>query len=53
MGLGLVTLTKRKPGQRLNRGQKKNNNRVPNCLRSVVERVIAQVKDLAGVAFRV
>lgn len=43
MGLGLATPTKRKPGQRLNWEQKKNN-RVLNRLRSVVEQVIAQVK---------
>ena len=42
-GLRLATPTKCKPGQRLNREQK-TNNRVLNRLRSVVERVIAQVK---------
>ncbi len=43
VGLGLATPTKRNPGQRLAARVKKNN-RVLNRLRSVVERVIAQVK---------
>ena len=43
VGLGLTTPTKRRPGLRLLREQK-TNNRVLNRLRSVVERVIAQVK---------
>lgn len=43
MGLGLATPTKRKPGQRLSAEVKKNN-RLINRLRSVVERVIAQIK---------
>lgn len=43
MGLGLITPTKRKPGQQLAVGVKKNN-RVVNRLRSVVERVSAQIK---------
>lgn len=43
VGLGLASLTECKPGQRLNREQRRNN-RVLNGLRSVVERVIAQVK---------
>ncbi|MFW0181854.1 transposase family protein [Rothia sp. P5766] len=44
VGLNLATPTKRRPGQRLSREQKENN-RVLNRLRSVVERVIAQVKS--------
>ncbi|HCN38891.1 MAG TPA: hypothetical protein DIS77_01110, partial [Rothia sp.] len=43
VGLGLTTPTKRRPGLGLLREQK-TNNRVLNRLRSVVERVIAQVK---------
>ena len=43
VGLGLATPIKCKPGQRLNREQRRNH-RVLNRLRSVVERVIAQVK---------
>lgn len=51
IGLGLATPAKCKPGRRLNRGQKKN--RVLNRLRSVVERVIVQVEDLADSSFGV
>lgn len=43
VGLGLATPTRRKPGQKLTKEQKRNN-RVLNRLRSVVERVIAQIK---------
>ena len=43
MGLGLAIPARRKPGQRLSREQRRNN-RVLNRLRSVVERVIAQIK---------
>lgn len=43
VGLGLATPTKRKPGLGLLREQK-TNNRVLNLLRSMVERVIAQVE---------
>ncbi|WP_237204465.1 transposase family protein, partial [Rothia nasimurium] len=43
VGLGLATPAKRKPGVKLTKEQKRNN-RVLNRLRSVVERVIAQVK---------
>lgn len=43
VGLGLATPTRRKPGQKLSREQKRNN-RVLNRLRSVVERVIAYIK---------
>lgn len=43
VGLGLATPAKRKPAQKLTKEQKRNN-RVLNRLRSVVERVIAQVK---------
>lgn len=43
VGLGVAPLTECKPGQRLNREQRRNN-RVLNGLRLVVERVIAQVK---------
>ncbi|WP_369127126.1 transposase family protein [Rothia nasisuis] len=43
MGLGLATSRRRKPGQRLTEEQRQNN-RVLNRLRSVVERVIAQIK---------
>ena len=43
MGLGLATPARRKPGVRLSREQRRNN-RVLNRLRSVVERVIAQIK---------
>lgn len=43
VGLGLATPARRKPGQGLSRQQKKNN-QVLNRLRSVVERVIAQIK---------
>lgn len=43
VGLGLAIPTKRKPGQRLSAKTRKNN-RLLNCLRSVVERVIAQIK---------
>ncbi|WP_237197169.1 transposase [Rothia nasimurium] len=43
VGLGLVTPARRKPGQKLTKEQKRNN-RVINRLRSVVERVIAQIK---------
>lgn len=43
VGLGLATPTKCKPGQRLNREQRRNN-RVLDRLRSVVERVIVQIK---------
>ena len=43
VGLGLTTPTKRRPRLGLLREQKMNN-RVLNRLRSVVERVIAQVK---------
>lgn len=43
VGLGLTTPTKRRPGLGLLREQK-TNNRVLNRLRSVVERVITQVK---------
>lgn len=42
-GLGLATSTKCKPGQWLSAEVKKNN-RFINRLRSVVERVIAQIK---------
>lgn len=42
-GLELATPTKREPGQRLRAGVK-GNSRVINCLRSVVERVIAHIK---------
>ncbi len=42
-GLGLATPARRKPGVRLSREQKWNNS-VLNRLRSVVERVIAQIK---------
>lgn len=44
VGLGLATSTRRKPGQRLSPEQKRNN-RVLNRLRSVVERVIAHIKE--------
>lgn len=47
VGLGLTTPTKRRPGLGLLREQK-TNNRVLNRLRSVVERVIAQVKRPGG-----
>ena len=43
IGLGLLTPTKRKPGVRM-RAEVRENNRQINRLRSVVERVIAQVK---------
>lgn len=43
VGLGLATPRKHKPGQRLSAEAKKNN-RLINRLRSVVERVIAQIK---------
>lgn len=43
VGLGLLTPAKRKPGMKMVKAVK-DNNRVINCLRSVVERVIAQVK---------
>ncbi|WP_369127133.1 transposase family protein [Rothia nasisuis] len=43
VGLGMVTPTRRKPGQKLSCQQLKNN-RVLNRLRSVVERVIAHIK---------
>ena len=43
IGLGLLTPTKRKPGRKMRSAVKENNRRV-NRLRSVVERVIAQVK---------
>lgn len=43
MGLGLLTPTKRKPGVKTPRDVK-DNNRVINTLRAVVERVIAQIK---------
>lgn len=43
MDLGLATPTKHKPGQRLSAEAKKNN-RLINRLRSVVERVIPQIK---------
>ena len=43
VGLGLATPARRKPGVRLSREQRRNN-RVLNRLRSVVERVIAQIK---------
>ena len=43
VGLGLATPTRRKPSQKLTKEQKPNN-RVLNRLRSVVERVIAQIK---------
>lgn len=43
VGLGLLTPAKRKPGMKMVKAVK-DNNRVINCLRSVVERVIAQDK---------
>lgn len=43
VGLGLAAPTKCKPGQRLNREQRRNN-RVLDRLRSVVERFIVQIK---------
>jgi len=43
IGLGLLTSTQRKPGVRM-RAAVRQNNRQINRLRSVVERVIAQVK---------
>ena len=49
--MGLAIPTKRKPGVRLTKEQKENN-RVLNQLRSVVERVIALVLHLAGSAYR-
>ncbi|WP_369127737.1 transposase family protein [Rothia nasisuis] len=51
VGLGLATPTKRKPGVKLTKEQKRNN-RMFNRLRSVVERVIALVLHLAGSAHR-
>ncbi|WP_237224527.1 transposase family protein [Rothia nasisuis] len=52
VGLNLATPTKRRPGQRLSREQKKNN-RVLNRLRSVVERVKSSGQDLADSSYRV
>lgn len=49
VGLGLVTPTKRKPGVKLGREQKRNN-RVLNRLRSVVERGKSLDQDVAGTA---
>lgn len=43
VGLGLATPARRKPGQKLAKEQRRNN-QVINRLRSVVERVIAQIK---------
>ena len=43
IGLGLLTPTKRKPGVKMRATVKENNRRI-NRLRSVVERVIAQIK---------
>ena len=43
IGLGLATPTRRKPGVKVPQGVK-DNNRIINRLRAVVERVIAQVK---------
>lgn len=48
--MGLATPTKRKPGVKLTKEQKRNN-RMLNRLRSVVERVIAPVLHLACFAF--
>ncbi|WP_083090772.1 transposase family protein [Rothia nasimurium] len=50
VGLNLATPTKRRPGQRLSREQKKNN-RVLNRLRSVVERGKSSGEKLAGSAY--
>lgn len=43
VGLGLATPSKRKPGQKLAKEQRRNN-RILNRLRSVVERIIAHIK---------
>lgn len=43
VGLGLLTPLKRKPGVKMPKAVK-DNNRVVNRLRAVVERVIAQIK---------
>lgn len=47
VGLGLAAPTRRKPGQKLTKEQKKNN-QVFNRLRSVVERVKSSGEKLAG-----
>ena len=52
VGLGLLTPTKRKPGLKMPKVVK-DNNRVINKLRAVVERVIAQLIRLGVCCIRV
>lgn len=50
VGLGLLRPIRRKPGVKVPEGVK-DNNRIINRLRAVVEQVIAQLKGLACVAY--